>query len=343
MGTRANKADQAREFFKKIADEGAFKPVFLVQGEERFLVDQAVAKITKAVFPDGRDDFNYISYHGNEAKGTDIASAASQAPMFAAKRLVIVRNADRLAASEMEPLAAYAADPATSTVLVIEAVKLDGRSKAVKALSKAKSVQKITFKPLYAREAAAWVNSQAPRFNLQFRADVGGYLVDAVGTSLAQLDMALERIALYLGDENQVTLDAVRAIVPDTRSRSVFELTDHLALRRLDAAIGCFHRMIYQGDSPIGALAMVARQFRQLLMAHDGAALGLSSGEMASHIGCPPFKVRDYIKASRNFTEPRLRELLRLIAETDLALKSSRVKRELIIERLFVRICAAEL
>lgn len=342
MGTRrASNADVARDFFGKLASDGAWHPTFVIQGDERFLVDQALGRLTRSVFPDGRDDFNFVSLHGSESKGADIASAAAQSPMFATKRVVIVRGAERLSASEMEPIAQYAEDPNETTLLVLEALKLDGRQKNVRKLLNGTRVASVSFGTLYANEAAQWVKRQSKQHNLNFVGDVGGYLVDALGTSLGPLDKALERIDLYLGDSRDVTIEAARQVVPDTRSRSVFELTDHLAAKQLDAAVGCFHRMIYQGESPIGAVSMIARQFRQLLLAKDGQTQGLSGGRLAAHIGCPPFKVRDYESASRRFTEPQLRTLLRQIAETDLALKSSRLKRELIVERLFVRICGS--
>lgn len=341
MARRPTAYDRAKEFFDRLKRDGAWSPVFVVYGEERFLVDEAVQRLVSAVFPSGRDDFNFAAYHGSEVKGADVAAAAAQVPMFASQRVVLLRGADRLSAAEMEPVARYAEDPFDSTLLILEAVKLDGRQKHTKRLLKAKGVHAIEMGALYPNQAADWLYRQAKRHELTLARDVGGYLVDAIGPSLGQLDMALERIDLYLGGEKNVTLADAQAVVPDTRSRSVFELTDHLSARRLDAAIGCFHRMMEQGESPIGALAMIARQFRQLLLVKDGTTRGLQGRDLSSHVGCPPFKLRDYEAAARGFTEARLRALLQAIAAADLASKSARLKRELIVERLFVQICSA--
>ena len=339
MATRRDKAEQGREFFRRVASEGAFAPVFVLYGAERFLVNEGVRRLTNAVFPDGRDDFNFAAFHGSECTGGDVAGAASQVPMFAARRMVVLKGADQMKAAELDALSTYAEDPADFSVLVIEAVKLDGRQKAVKRLLKA--AQTVEFGTLYERDAAQWVERQARRRGLTMGRNGASYLVDALGTALGPLDMALERIQIYVGDSDSASLDDVKAVVPDTRARSVFELTDHLSERGFAEASACFHRMLEQGESPIGSLAMIARQFRQLLLAKDGSNRGMRDRELAKHIGCPPFRVRAITQASRSFSEPRLRAILRAVAETDLQLKSSRLPRETLVERLFVRICSA--
>jgi DNA polymerase-3 subunit delta len=313
--------------------------VFVLYGAERFLVNEAVRRITSAVFPDGRDDFNFAAFHGSECSGGEVAGASSQVPMFASQRMVVLKGAGQMKASELEALASYAEDPADFTVLVIEAVKLDARQKAVKRLLKASTA--IEFATLYERDATQWVERQARRRGLSLGRDGAGYLVDALGTALGPLDMALERVQIYTGDSEAPTLEDIKAVVPDTRVRSVFELTDHLSERGFAEAAACFHRMLEQGESPIGSLAMIARQFRQLLLAKDGASQGMRDRDLAKHVGCPPFRVGAISRAARGFTEPRLRSILRAVAETDLALKSSRLPRETLVERLFMRICSA--
>lgn len=340
MGTRRKpSAEDGREFFRRLGAEGLWSPVFLISGEERFLVDEAVRRLVAAAFPDGRDDFNYHAFHGSEASGTDIASAAAQVPMFAARRVVVVRGLDKLSQSDLDAVADYVERPYDSCMLVLEALKLDARLKPVKRLLGAGGVAAVEFGGMYERDAAQWVGRQAQRRGLQLAPDVAPYLVEALGTSLGPLDMAIERLDIYVGGARSVTLDDARTLVPDTRARSVFELTDHLASREFTASVACFHRMVDQGESPIGALAMIARHFRQLVAARDGLERGLPERELAAAIGCPPFRVRDYKDAAGRFDDRRLRAIIRAVAETDMALKSSRVRRELIVERLFVRIC----
>ncbi len=337
------RAEQARDFFRRLARDGLFAPIFVLWGAERFLVDEAVARVQRAAFPDGDDTgFNLERWHASECTGIDVASAAQMLPMFAPRRVVILRGAQALKAAEWPALVAYAEDPSPSTVMVIEATKLDGRTKAVQSLLRSSNVHAVEFPELRANDVRSWVARRAGDRGLEVARDVPEYLVDAIGTSLQLLDQALERIDLFLaGDgERRVTIDAIRPVIPDTRAHSVFELTDALAAGSLADAMRCFHRMMELGESPVGAVSMIGRQFRQLLLVRDGASQGLSGRELASHAGVPPFRLDDYVRSARRFDERRLASILSATMRTDHALKSSRLRDELIVERLLITICA---
>lgn len=346
MATRRQRAaavEAGRAFFRRVASDGVFAPMFVLWGEERYLVEEGIQRLVHAVFPEARDDFNYVAYHGGETSGVDITSACNQLPMFAPRRVVILRSGEKMKAADWEAIATYAVDPSPSTLFVIEALKLDKRQKHIKATLAAKAVEAIEFPPLGERDVVPWVARRAKARELVLARDVPAYLVDAVGVSLQPLDLAIERIDLFLGSSEgprQVTVDVARQIVPDTRSRTVFELADHLAERNVGDAVIVFHRMLEQGESPIGALAMIARQFRQLLLLHDGRAQHIQGDALARYAGLPPFRLRDAERAARGFTPARLRAVLGEVAETDRALKSSRLTQTLMIERLFVSICA---
>lgn len=100
-----------------IAKDGA-APLYLVTGEKRgfrkdsfevddYLVDQAVAAIKGAVLTGsagdeggdgGTDAFNYDLLYGDETDASDILAKAGEAPVFAARRLILIKSADKLPA-----------------------------------------------------------------------------------------------------------------------------------------------------------------------------------------------------------------------------------------------------
>ena len=343
MATRSTDALAAgRAFFERLRADGAFSDVFAISGEERYLVDEAVSRLILSVFPSGKDDFNLDVFQAGERKGLDIASACEQLPMFASKRVVVVRAGEHFKAADWEPLATYCERPSSSTLLILEGTKFEQRSNAAKRVFKAKGVTSVTFPLLGERDAAGWLVRRAKSRGLTLDREVAPYLVEALGASLQQLDLALERIDLYIGaaaEDRRLTVARATEVVPDTRVRSVFELADALGARDLGTALRCFHRMLEHGDSPIGALTMIARQFRQMLLHHDGQRQRLPERDLARYVGCPPFRLRDVARSARLFTPAQLQGILRDVLVTDRALKSSRLPSSLHVERLFVTIC----
>jgi DNA polymerase-3 subunit delta len=344
---KTDAASEGRAFFGRLAKEGAFAPIFAIYGQERFLVDEALRRLIQSVFPNGPDDLNCVTYQAPECKAADAVSSAQQVPMFASQSVVIIRNADVWRAADFEALAAYAAAPSQSTLVIIEAIKFDRRAKATQRFFASASVAAQEFAPLGERDVRPWLSRRAQAKGLSLDRDVVDYLVESVGTSLQQLDLALERVDLFLGagdgdgEARRVTIATVEEIVPDTRARTVFELADHLSSRQLGAAIECFHRTMEQGESPIGALSMIARQFRMLLLVHDGRRLRLSDADMVRHVGCPRFRLDATVSAARRFHPARLKQILDEILRTDHALKSSKLPSTLLVERLLVSICSS--
>jgi len=103
-------------------------PLYLIVGEEDLLRDVALATIKAAVLGES-GDFNYDLFYGDEAGGTDILTCALEMPVFAARRLIVVKIAEKLPARASEVLLGYLAEPVETTTLVFVSPKLDGRLK----------------------------------------------------------------------------------------------------------------------------------------------------------------------------------------------------------------------
>lgn len=348
MATRKQAAEElrrSREFFARVQKEGAWAPVFLLTGTERFILDEALRRIIASVFPEGRDDFNLIQLQAHETTADDIVDAARMAPMFASRRVVVVRGLERMPAAQLERIAAYADAPVDSTVLVLEASALDGRAKGTQRLMKAGAVAAVKFVELEGDDLLRWVTVRARDRRLVLDRDVPAWLVEALGSSLATLQAALERIDLYLpesveGVPREVTTALCESVITDVRHRDVFELVDALGARDVERAFVCYRSLLEQGEESIRSLGMIAMQFRRLLVVHELARLPDSA--VAPRAQIPEFRVRDYRRLAQRFSHDELRAIMHEILRTDHALKSSRLRDVLIVERLLLRICTAE-
>ena len=166
--------------------KGPPDPLYVIDGDERVWVDDAVRRIRAAAVPAQAADFNYEALDGKQVSAARIVDAANMLPAFADRRLVLVTHADKLPlAADVDTLVAYAKDPCRTTTLVIVAdKKFDGRSKGYLALKKAGTA--LRFDPPRAREMPAAVRARAR--TLDVRVDDGAVraLVDAVGTDLSR-------------------------------------------------------------------------------------------------------------------------------------------------------------
>lgn len=341
----SKQADRAREFLREVKSEEP-APVYYIYGEETYLLDQALEAITEAVCPEGTNDFNYDVFQGRDIDGREVLSAVEMLPMMAERRLVVVLDYQEVAPTELDPLEDYLDDPSPKTCLVVHArtiqKNVDGRIGIVKALKKAgKSCE---FEPLYENELGSFLNREAKKRGLRLRRDASAYLIDAVGTRMAELAQALEKIDLYLGDDDgdelrAVTADDAEQVVARTRNRSVFDLTDALGERDYQTSMEVLDRMLLDGDPPLVITHMIARHFRIVARLQDPNLRKASKYEAASAVHVPPFFVDDYRRHGRAFSPREVQRILNRLLDVDVALKSSPLPDRVILERLLTDVC----
>ena len=145
--------------------QGMVAPVYLLIGEEDLLRDAALSQLKQSLLGDGGDDFNCDVFYGDEAEGAQIISCASEIAVFASRRLVIVKVADKLPARQCDALLPYLKAPNELSTLVFVASKLDGRLKFTQALMQASVA--VDCAPLKDSQLVPWLKQEADRVGVR--------------------------------------------------------------------------------------------------------------------------------------------------------------------------------
>ena len=238
--------------FLKAADSGQVPPVVLLHGAEPLLLEDAVTRVTRGLFPIASDlSLSREIFEAKDAGAERIVQAALMLPWTPGRRLVVVKGADAAGTrqDEREPLAAYLRTPNPSTVLVLLAAQSLTASHWLMPL-----VPRTAVVPVVAPAAGqltAWVRTRARDDGFDLAPDAAALLVELCGDDLAQLRGEIEKAALAGGPDNHVvSVAAVRAVVGEHRLRHIFDLTDALARRDTGAALACCESLLNAGEDP---------------------------------------------------------------------------------------------
>ncbi len=322
--------------FKSRLAQGTIDPLYVVIGEEDLLRDGALADLKTAVFGSGGDDFNCDLFYGDEAEGASIVACASEVAVFAARRLVIVKVADKLSAKQVEPLLLYVKDPNESTTLVFVAAKLDGRLKFTQALMQSAVV--IDCSPLAESQLGPWLKQEAGLLGLPLSADALHLLKETCGGSLYAGKRELEKLACYVGNGREVTAEDVSALRGTEPGASVFDLAAAIGAQNRGRALAIVARNLDAGEAPLRILGSLAWQYRRLWKAKASLGQGGREGEAARALRMDPRQVRTFLA---QFPEPHLRTALQSFLKSDAQLKGgSGSKPALILDRLVLSLCA---
>ena len=326
------------EELRRALAEGAVKPVYYFYGDETYLMERELKRFIAALVPKDVADFNLDILYGADRKGQEIASAAQTLPMFAERRLVVVKRSEGLTETDYLVLTEYLRNPSRSTCLLFVGKKPDLRRKFFLELKKIGEL--VEFKPPYENQLPAFVSAEATHAGTRIAPEAVELLISLSGTNLQELASQIEKLAGYVGAGKTITLEAVREIASDTRADSVFDLANTLGEKSLGTALRKLQTVLRDGQAPIFVLSMLIRQFRQLWQIRELMARKVPKPELGRAIGLKSdYFLPGLMKQAGNFTLIEFKEIFARFYETDSALKSSRLKPAFILERLFMAIC----
>jgi DNA polymerase III subunit delta len=150
----------------------------------------------------------------------------------------------------------------------------------------------------------------------------------------------LEKLILYVGEKKRITLGDVETMVLAAKQRSLYELTDAISSKDRVRALEMLDSILTTGEgdeAAIGHLYMLAKTFRQMLVILERNVRDQRMLWAALWQGfrVPPFAADDIIKQARRYKSKReLMRAIRLVAKTDLALRSNPPSKRIVLEKL---------
>lgn len=311
-------------------------PLYLVMGEEDYLRDQAVATLKASVLggssadaDGGLDLFNYDLLYGDESDGDEILARAGQAPVFAARRCVVVKSAEKLTAKDSEALLSYVKEPCETTTLVFVAAKLDKRLKFSKELME--HAVAVDCSSVAEMQLSEWIRTESGRAGVRLSREAAGGLTHLAlslkgedGGSLNLLRRELEKLAAYVPPEKTAGMQDVEAVRGGEPGASVFDLARAIAERREGRALWILARNLDSGEDPLRILGALAWQFRQIWKAKEQRRYGGPGADV-----------------SGLFTERDLGTALQLFAGVDTKLKGGAAgsSKRLVLETAVLALC----
>ena len=323
------------EAIKRQIKERRIDPLYLFIGEEEYLQRRALTLLYDSLDDAGRI-FNLLvlSLGGDAASRAtpvQVVDSANQLPMMGTRRIIVVRDFEKLKEDEGELLLEYLKRPSPTSTVVFQAVSLDQRRKITTALFKACTV--VTFELLTEQELKRWVPVYLKRLGCSIDTGALSHLLALVGTRLTRLVNELDKLAAYAGG-GSIDRSAIEALVPRAREHTSWELWDAVLTRDRLRALKLTRRLLDDGGEPVMLVGMLAGLYRRMLAAKELMARGASREEVNKATGRYGRGAEEFNERVRRAARGEITNGLRRLAEVDDAIKSSQGTPRLQIEYL---------
>jgi DNA polymerase-3 subunit delta len=326
-------------------------PVYLLYGPEDYLIEEEIQELLNRTLSQKERGFNFHLFNGEEHSIQEIVQTAQTLPMFSQYRFVLIREADHMDERKVEVLMEYIKNPSPTTFLVLHGQTVGPLKKHRKEIEK---VGKVTeYSRLKGRGLVSWMKNRMKEKGKTLLEEAADYLVEVVGDHLHDLDNALEKVFLSVGEKRTIELSDMEEITTEVKINTVFDLTDAIGRQNLEKALGILEKAMESkaivfrkeeegskfGDPIPFLLSMMAKQYWSMLVIKQMSSHHRDAGELAKELGTSLWNIKKLMDQGKHFPEASLQEGILKCHQTDLAIKRSRGPKDLLMEKLVIDLC----
>jgi DNA polymerase III subunit delta len=304
---------------------GRLAPIYFLQGDEPYYIDQIAGYIEQHILSEAEKGFNLMVLYGKDAPMASVLNQARRFPIMSERQVVIVKEAQEIPDLNKEEgkrmLESYVKNPLPSTILVFshKYKTLDGRSALAKVLDKHAVV--VNTKKLWDNQLPDWIENYIKSTGNAVDPKAAYMLAEYIGNDLSRLANEVQKLLLNFTEKVKIDPAMVQKYVGISKEYNTFELQKALAVRDVVKAnqIIQYFEGNPKSNPAILVIAFLFSYFTKLLLLHHQKAY--QEGEVARVLGMHPFIAKEYLPALRNYPPQKVVDNIGWIQQADLQSK----------------------
>ncbi len=312
---------------------GSFKPVYLLFGDERYLVRQYRDKLVHALVSDD-DTMNYARFSGKNTDIREVIDLCETLPFLAERRVILLEDTGFFK-NKCDELADYLKELPDYLVLLFTEEQVDKRSRTYKAA--AAVGRAVEFKTQDEKTLADWINRKLWEGGLRITQKNASLLIEKTGTDMVNLRTEIDKLISYCYGKTAVTAEDIEAVCTTRIENRIFDMIRAVTERNAPKAISLYRDLLTLKEPSMKILVLLGRQFRQLYLIKEMEEEGISAQEISSRLGLQSFAVSRLSKCARAYSIRQLKEAVAAFTEADEAVKTGRLTDQLSVELMLIR------
>lgn len=312
-------------------------PIYLLQGEEPYYIDQLSNLIENSVLDTMEKEFNQTILYGKDCEATQLVSAAKRFPMMSNYQVLIVKEAQDVKAlfpkskakeeeksEEKEntgPLLSYLLHPQPSTLLVL-CVKykiLDKRGKIYKAIEKNGVV--FETKKLYDDKLPKWIEDYLAEKKMKIKPNASLLMAEHLGNDLSRIANECDKLLINIKSGETIDLKHIEQYIGVSKEFNIFELIKALGRRDVlnSNKIANYFKANPKSNPTQITIVNLYNFFTKTLLYHS--LPDKSKNNVAAALKVNIYFTDDYSTSARNYSPEKIISIISLLREYDLKSK----------------------
>ena len=188
--------------------QGTFRNVYLLYGEEAYLLKQYKDRLVKAMVAEN-DNMNFATFTGKDVSVKEIIDLSETLPFFAERRVILIEDSGFFKNAQ-EELATYMGEIPKSTFLIFAETEVDKRGKLYKAVNKQGTV--VEFGTQNEQLLTKWITGRIAKEGKKIATDAFELFLAMTGSDMENIPKELEKLLCYTLAKATITRDDVAPI-----------------------------------------------------------------------------------------------------------------------------------
>lgn len=334
------------EFKKEIAS--APGSLYYILGDEKYLVKKYTKLLVDKIMGKKASDFD-LHFLNSDVTIQALADITEQFPLYGKKNCVVVSdlNINTMAESDFQALIQICSDLPETTVLVFSCPTLIYENKKGKTSNKEKKFRTIAEKhgtvlELCKKENSAlekqlisWAENQ----NCTLSQKNAARILFLCGNDMTTLEKEIEKLCAYCLS-SEITSEAIDMLVSQNIEAKIFSLSTAIVKYDLNSTFQQLHALFLNNEKPEIILSVLSSAFvdmYRIRVAEDNGRTLQNVAEDFSYKG-REFLLKNARNNGRKFSTEALRQIIDILSETDIQLKSTSIDSETLIETLAAKL-----
>lgn len=316
--------------------------IYLLYGTEQYLIDTAVNKIKKK-FGESLPGINYIVI--DETNVGNLILEIESPSFNCDKKLIIAKNTGlfkkdgrkKSATPLQEKLTECLKEGLEDVILVFSEQEAD-KNILFEQIEKMGAICKI--EELKIENLIKKLKKICNLYKVNCSESTLKYFVEVCGTNLQSLINEIRKLIEYTGENGTITIDTINKLSIKQIDSVIFELTDNLAIRKIDIAMETLDNLIYQKEPLQKILITLYNHFKKLYLC--SVAISLNK-DIVNTLNLKPnqiFLVNKYKKQASYFKSGELKEILNRLVDLDYNSKIGKIDAEVGLRSILCNCCS---
>ena len=306
--------------------------IYLYAGSAEYLKDRAIDEFKRAL-PGGTD---IKTFRADEAEAIEITEHLATPSLFSTHRLIILKAFSSLAKKDRAILLSHISKLPSQTTVII-----DARDESVLSESEelAKKIVIKRFNVPTEDEVRPWILRACRNLNKRISDEAAMLLQSLHGTRLDMQEKELEKLSLYIGEREEITLDDVELLSGRSAAESAFDLVWIIDKGDVPGSMQFIQDLYKSGKRPHEIVGLITWHLKRLLTGFDELKRGQSEFNISRTLKLAKRFQGPFFKMLKSLKRSDIIRKLEVLCETDRELKRGKLGQELSLELAVLKLC----